>query len=503
MARATTFLDLGSRWARVLAAGALLAGLAPTADVARPADAAAAAALWSAPTVLSACPATEAPLVVFPSDSPTRATGPGAIVWDAASGCPGELGTRVAPLGGEDVPGSSAVPRTADGRAPRLRGPLAAGGAPYGRIVLAGFAPVSPVRPPGTPQPAVTAPLQAELTEGPALGPFVTPTSSSGESALGPFSAPAAGSGESAPTALATAYLGDVALASPSHARAGEGVGLRVQRHRAKTFARPITVSAGASGRVTALTVALDYRSDALVVWRQGETIYARDLPASGRTRAPIQRLGPAIGPSSRIAALLSDDNRGIVAWSAQRDKQTSVYLDLSATGVRFGAPRLLERFVDPAGLGPPEGSSPRLVRLSSESVMLAWTGSGGSEWSVRTAAIDLNGLGAVSTISPEGHDGVLAALAPGPDGEALALWTEPQRAADGSKELDRQEIFAARGIDAYPARTIFGEPEEVAAPGPNSGATVALDPDGGRAVAAWRGAGGEIDYSIRTPASP
>jgi hypothetical protein len=486
MALATIFLNLGSRCARsLIAVCALLAGLAATDGV--PIEPAAAATLWSAPIALSTCSASEAPLVVFPSDSPTHATGPGAIVWDAASGCSGGEDARVTTLGSGDLPDLPALPQTADGLTPRLRGPLVAGGGPYGRIVLVGS----------------SAPSQGELTEG---------------SALGPFSAPTPTSGLPAPVALTTAYLGDVALASPSHARDGEGVRLRVQRHRAQVFARSIAVSTPARRRVTALTVALDYRSDALAVWRQGESIYARDLPASGRTRAPIQRLSPAVGPPSRIAALLSDDNRGIVAWSAQSGAETSVYLDRSSGGVRFGAPRLLERFADPAGLAPPEGSSPgasspRLVRLSSESVMLAWTGSNGSNWLVRTAAIDLNGLGAVTTISPAGHDSLLAALAPGPDGEALALWTEPRRELDGAPtaapsadarpEPDRQAIFAARGIDAYPARTIFGEPEEVAAPGTNSGATVALDPDGGRAVAAWRGEGGEIDYSIRTPPTP
>ncbi len=541
MTRATASLNRGAHLARILTAGArvltggvLLTGPMIAATIGGPVDPAAAAAPWSAPATLGPCPASEAPLVIFPSNSPTHATGPGAIVWDAANECPGGEGTQVAPLVGGDVPGPSTVPRTADGRALRLRGPLAASGGPYGRIVLAGSSAVSPAQPPATSQPAGTAPLQGELVEGSALGPFSAPAAASSESALGPFSVPAGGSRETAPVALTTAYLGDVALASPSYARDGEGVRLRVQRHRAQVFARSIAVSSPDSGRVTALTVALDYRSDALAVWRQGESIYARDLPASGRTRAPIQRLGPAFGPPSRIAALLSDDNRGIVAWSStQSGAETSVYLDRSAGGVRFGAPQLLERFADPASLAPPdassqgatsreasspeasspEGSSPRLVRLSSESVMLAWTGSNGSNWLVRTAAIDLNGLGAVTTISPAGHDSLLAALAPGPDGEALALWTEPQRELDGAlnaapstdarPEADRQAIFAARGIDAYPARTIFGEPEEVAAPGTNSGATVAFDPDGGRAVAAWRGEGGEIDYSIRTPSSP
>jgi hypothetical protein len=488
MARAMTFLDLGSRHARTLAVGALLAGLTAAATVGGPNNSAAAAtALWSTPAVLGTCPANEAPLVVFPSDSPTHATGPGAIAWDATSECPGGEGARVAALAGGDVPGPPAMPHTVDGRALRLLGQLAASGGPYGRIMLAGSAPASSVQPSGTSL------SQGELIEGSALGPFSAPTS---------FFVPTGSPAPSAPVALASAYLGDVVLASPFYARDSDGIRLLVQRHHAQAFARSIAVSTGASGRIAELAVALDYRSDALAVWRQGGAIYARDLPASGRARATIQRLGPAVGPSSKIASLLSDDNRGIVAWSMQSGGETSVYIDLSAGGVRFGTPRLLERFADPTGTALPE-DSPRLIRLSSESVMLAWTGSDGSNWVVRTAAIDLNGLGPVNTISPAGHDAVLAGLAPGPDGEALALWTEPQRDALGRLEPNRQAIFTARGIDAYPARTIFGEPEEVAAPGPSSDPDVALDPNGGRAVAVWRGEGGQIDYAIRTPSLP
>jgi hypothetical protein len=255
---------------------------------------------------------------------------------------------------------------------------------------------------------------------------------------------------------------------------------------------------------VEGLGLALDYRSDGLVVWRQDGSIYARDMPASGRRRASVQRLASAlIGPPDALAALLSDDNRGIVAWSEQSGDETSVYLDRSAAGVRFGAGQLLERFADPGGLSPPEGSAPRLVRLSSESVMLAWTGADEGHWVVRTAAIDLNGVGPVDTVSPAGSDALLAALAPGPAGEALALWTEPQRDPQGGPDLSRQAVFAARGIDARPEQTIFGAPEEVAAPGPNSDPAVAFDPSSGRAVAAWRGEGGGIDYAIRTPPTP
>ena len=110
MARATIFLDRRLRYARTLVAGAALGGLAAGSAV--PVEPVAAAALWSAPAVLGACPASGAPLVVFPSDNPTHATGPGAIVWDAAGGvCPGGEEAQVAPIGDGDVPGPPAASR--------------------------------------------------------------------------------------------------------------------------------------------------------------------------------------------------------------------------------------------------------------------------------------------------------------------------------------------------------------------------------------------------------
>jgi len=118
-------------------------------------------------------------------------------------------------------------------------------------------------------------------------------------------------------------------------------------------------------------------------------------------------------------------------AWAEQRDSQTSIYLDISRPGVRFHRPILLERFADPDGLRSP-ADSPSLIRLSSESVMLAWSGSQAGHWVVRTAAIDLKGMRAVQTMPTPGADALLAALAPGPVGDALVLWTEPQPGPDG-----------------------------------------------------------------------
>lgn len=423
---------------------------------------------WSPPAALSACPAASAARVVFPSDSPSQATGRGAIVWSASFACPGGEGARVAAIGAGDVPGAAAVPRTAAGRALAPRGPLVASGAPHGQILIAGSAP-------GAPQDGL-------LIQGTAGGPF---------SALQP------GEGSAAPMALTTAYLGDVALASPPARGHGGGDELRVhvERFFSNDFVRSVSASASGAGPVQGLTLAMDYRSDALAVWAQRGAIYARDLPAKGAAH-PIQRLA-SVGSQTRIAAVLSDDERAIVAWAEQRGTQTSVYIDRSTVGVRFRAPQLLERFPDPDGLSSPAGS-PSLVRLSSESVMLAWAGSAAGRWVVRTAPVDLNGVQAVSTIAAPGADALLDDLAAGPDGDALVLWTEPLPTAAGPPDMARQAIFAARGTEGYPGRTFFGEGQEVAPPGPVSSAAVALDPESDRGVAVWQGEAGAIEYSVR-----
>jgi len=427
---------------------------------------------WSQPATLGGCSGSEAPWVVFPSDRPDHATGSGAIVWSAGRRCPGGERVLVAAIGRGDRPAAGASPRTASGQRIGLVGPLAATGGPYGQIVIAGLTP--------------TRRLQGLFTQGAAGGSF-TPAA--------PTTSPAS------PTALATAYLGDVALASTiARARGRTGIRLQVERHHARGFAVRGPVSGAAAGRVQSLRVALDYRSDALAVWWQRGAIYARELPASGPAHA-AERLAAA-GPDVRTAAVISDDDRAIVAWAEERGSQTSVYVDTSAPGVRFHRPRLLERFSDPAGLRSPSGS-PSLIRLSSESVLLAWAGAEAGRWVVRTAPVDLHGVRTVSTIPTPGADALLDALAPGPDGEALALWTEPQRTPQGGVDLARQAIFAARGVDAYPGVSIFGAPEQVAAPGPNSDPTVAFDPDSDRALAVWRGAGGAIEYALRSSSEP
>jgi hypothetical protein len=402
--------------------------------------------------------------VVFPSDKPNHATGQGAIVWSASYSCPGGPGARVAPLGASDVPGAPIVPRSASGAPIAPRGQITASGAPHGQIAIAGTSPGS----------------AGLLIQG---------------SAGGPFAPLKAGGGLAAPLALDTAYLGDVALAgSPADARDG-ALNVHVERFYSHDFNRNVSARAPGGGPVQALTLAMDFRGEALAVWAQRGTIYARLIPNKGPAR-PLQQLGPA-GSDPTISALLSDDNRAIVAWAERRGAQTNVYIARSALGVRFRRPQLLERFRNPDGLASPTGS-PSLVRLSSESVLLAWAGSAAGHWVVRTAPVDLNGVLSIGTIAAPGADALLAALAPGPADDALLLWTEPLPTRAGQPDMARQAIFAARGTEVGGGRASFDEPEQVGAPGPARDATVAFDPNSDRAVAAWQGEAGTIDYSIR-----
>jgi hypothetical protein len=451
-----------------------LGGVAAIAAVS-PAGRAPSATSWSAPAALGGCPGSEAPWAVFPEDSPRHATGPGAVVFSTASGCHSGARVLIAAIGAGERPAAPAALRTANGREIALRGPLAVARGPEGGVVVA----ASASAPPGGSAGGL-------FTQGRAGGPF-SPASST--------------AGPTAPIASSSAYLGDVAIASAVPEPDGRsGVSLRVERHRARTFQPALSVSRGAAGAIASLTVALDYRSDALVAWSQGGAIYARELPASGAAHR-LQRLAAA-SAHTRVTALISDDNRAIVAWAEQRASQTSIYLEISSAGVRFHRPVLLERFADPDGLRSPS-ASPSLIRLSSESVMLAWSGSEAGHWVVRTAPIDLNGMRAVQTMPTPGADAMLAAIAPGPAGDALALWSEPQLSRAGDADAGRSAIFAARGVDAYPGLSIFGAPEQVAPPGPNSDPALALDPSSDRALALWRGAGGLIEYAIGTPLAP
>jgi hypothetical protein len=445
----------------MLAVGALVVCWAPAAGAASPAT-------WSAAAPLDHCAATGAVRALFPSDSPGHANGRGAVVWSVPRSCPGGAGVRVAAIGAGTIPGAGVAPRSSTGPSVGLRAAPAASSGPHGQIVLVGSAAGGGGR--------------AVALAGPAEGPFA------------PLSAPSGFAPGGA--VLARGYLGDVALASSAAEGTARGeLRVEVDRYYARGFARDTAI--GVRGALTrSLSLALDYRSDALAVWAQGSAIYARDLPASGATH-PIQRLARTAA-HVQIATLLSDDNRAIVAWSEDAGGETRVYLERSASGVRFARPTLLERFRDPDALAPP--APLRLIRLSSESVMLAWAGASAGHWVIRSAPVDLNGLCSVSTLAVSGEDVLLADLVAGPVGDALLLWGEPALDGTGNPLGAGTAMLAARGFDAYPGRTVFAPAETVSAPGAVAEASAAIDPASDRAIVLWRGAHARPEYSVRSP---
>jgi hypothetical protein len=439
-------------------------------------------ASWSAPALVGGCASASSPappLIVFPSSQPATRSGPGALLWSAPAGCLQARGgtasggaareTLAAPLGPRGLPGRGRALSAADGSVEVA----AAAGTALGQVIALG---------------------DGVLAEGSSPGAFAPAL------ALG---APAA------PMALAGAYLGDTAIVSTlRRPHAKWALAVRVQRHYSSTPAPPRLLATGAS-RPRAVAVALDYRSDVLAIWDAGGSIDAREIQASGAI-GPLERVGSGAG-LVELRALISDDGRAIVAWRVQSALRgggaaTSIEASISGPGMTFGGAATVESFADLPGLVPPPGSL-RLTRLSSEAVMIAWTGMRAGRYVVRASPVSLRrGVWAPVTISPRGRQATLASLVPGPRAEALALWTTAPRLSDGTLDARRRAIFAAWGHYGGHGEARFAAPEALAAPGPNGVPAAAFDPQSDTALAAWaRGVVGapRIVYAQRAAGPP
>ena len=470
-------------------AGAAAAGAAAAA-VGTAAPAAAASAGWAAPGTLPGCTPRAAPRVVFPSEGPSHPTGAGAIVWSSRASCgadaqassSGPLSLWLSALGPGERVGRPSVEPLELTSAPLVT----AVGASFGRVAVA-LAPAPAGG--GGAQPST----QPSVVQGGAGGKLT----------------PVVRRGLGRPLALARAYLGDVALAS-----VGPGaITVRVQRYFRHRFGHARSIPIGA-GRVSALTATMDYRSDVLLAWQQNGSIYVHMLRASARTD-PTQRLGPS-GPNPQLQALVSDNNHGMVVWSSTGARpgappRTRIHVDLSAAGVRFGAPRLLASYPDPARAGEQPGSL-ALVRLSSENVVLAWTASERGRYVVRAAPAVFATTRPTTLLSDPSRDAVLADLAPGPAADGVALWSSPAGASPAGASAagasaagasvagaHGSELWAARIFIARGDRLRSGPRRRIAAAGASGAASVAVDPRNDRAVAAWRtqGARPGIAYAV------
>jgi hypothetical protein len=419
-------------------------------------------ASWSTPALVGGCASASSqapPLIAFPSSQPAVRSGSGALLWTGPAGCVQAYGGTV----------SGGATREA------LAAPLGPRGLPErGRALSSG----------------VGAPVELAAVAGTALGQVIA----LGDGVLaegsspGAFAAPLALGGPATPVALASGYLGDTAIVSTLRRHAKWALAVRVQRHYSATPAAPRLFAVG-GGRPRALAVAMDFRSDLLVLWAAGGWIDAREITQAG-TLGALERVAPDRG-LVELRALISDDGRAIVAWRTQSSlrgggAQTSIEASISGVDMAFAGAATVESFVDLPGLVPPPGSLD-LTRLSSEAVMIAWTGMRAGRYVVRASPVSLRrGVWAPVTISPRGRQATLASLVPGPRAEALALWTTAPRLPDGTLDGRRRAIFAAWGHYGGHGEARFATAEAVAAPGPNGVPSAAFDPQSDTALAAW-----------------
>jgi hypothetical protein len=205
-------------------------------------------------------------------------------------------------------------------------------------------------------------------------------------------------------------------------------------------------------------------------------------LRSSGRSD-PVQRLG-ASAPSPQLQALVSDNDHGVLAWSSPSASTTRTYIDLSSAGVRFGAPRLLASFADPAGAASIPGSL-ALVRLSSENALVAWTDAQNGHYVVRSSATAFAGTRPATALSDARGQAVLAALAPGPDGEADAFWTSPPSGAS-TPGAARTQLWGARTFVVPHDRVALSPAQMIASPGELATVSAGVNPADDHAVIAW-----------------
>jgi hypothetical protein len=141
-------------------------------------------------------------------------------------------------------------------------------------------------------------------------------------------------------------------------------------------------------------------------------------------------------------------------------------------------------------------------VRLSSENVLLAWTDAEAGHYAVRGAPAVLAARGSSTLLSTPGTQAVLAALAPGPAGEAIALWTGAP--AGGGLRAPRTQLWAQRTFVVPHDRLAHLPAQMLAAPGPIAPPSVVVDPANDRVLAVWLAltAVPRIEYAVNGPAA-
>ena len=258
---------------------------------------------------------------------------------------------------------------------------------------------------------------------------------------------------------------------------------------------------ADGSGPLPQVAAAINARGDAMAVWTQASTLYARIRTAGGTVR-PRQLVGPAIrGPHLAPSAVLSLHRAQLVGWLAQAVSEG----DGSAGTARVAQARDGGTFTTIAlgtipalGAGAyVSGAGVRVGYGSQGRAVVAWTGYEGGHFLVRQAGIrgaannPSQSLTGVATLSQAGTDTVLSDLVVDPSGPTYVLMLAGVRGNDPATPGGAVSVRASGGEEVAPAAAGAAQP---------FGAAATLLSDG-RALAAWTTVGQGDLWSVR--ASP
>jgi hypothetical protein len=270
-------------------------------------------------------------------------------------------------------------------------------------------------------------------------------------------------------------------------------------------FGRPVVISE--PGAVSAISLAINARGDALAAFELNGELEARWLLADGRL-TPTQRIAP-LDTQSWTAVALSPSGHAELVWETQNvanpqqpspaSSQTTAAASIAKIGGRFAPPVVLERYPPPTTADEPEieilGGPARDVvgaAFAGHTPLVAWTTLEPAGFAVRAADLDDPGP-STQTVSPAGVGATLSALAIAPDGTALLAWTATTTTSPSIPSTAVQQV-ATRPADAAgfaPPTTIPGSQLL----GPTNASAAAIDPATGIPIVAWGVAGG-IDIS-------
>lgn len=234
--------------------------------------------------------------------------------------------------------------------------------------------------------------------------------------------------------------------------------------------------------------LSLNGAGDVLVAWDDREAVRARMISARG-TIGKEQRLGTGgsafLGSRrTRIAASIDSTRRMLVAWMAQRvgegnyaGSPGTVAVAAAAPGKPFGGQQIVERNLPKGADRGVLGHGVQVAMLRDRGVV-AWTGSVGGTFVVRTADVTSGKVGAPRQLSGAGTASRLQGLVVGPHGGAVIVWVTQTGAAG----TPAGHYAAARAAGS----SAWGAAETITTTGDTSGLTdapVAASPVSGEVL--------------------